>query len=287
MNAFPAVFASWWLPLIVSPFIGSFLGVLISRLPAGEAVVVGRSRAPRAVTCWARRSRAAAELVGAEPTMPILRIADRLVHPGIEMAAMVVPIWAATEVGGWLLWASCALGWVLLTLAVIDARHLLLPDVLTLPLLAGGLAVAACIEGASLNEHAIGAIAGFVVFWLIALGYRLAPRPGGVGTRRRKILGGGGRLGIMAGFAERNPHRRGECAGVRCDKDRRRRDIGRGAEGPLRNLSLPWHLARLVVRTADRRLSPVRNGLCGRGGGRRMATRGPSAFAASVVYVSV
>ena len=64
-------------------------------------------------------------------------------YPGIEMAAMVVPIWAATEVGSWLLWASCALGWVLLTLAVIDARHLLLPDVLTLPLLAGGLAVAA------------------------------------------------------------------------------------------------------------------------------------------------
>ena len=182
MNAVPAVFTSWWLPLIVSPLIGSFLGVLISRLPAGERVVVGRSpllfvpsRAGRV------RSPAAAELVGAEPTMPILRIADRLVHPGIEMAAMVVPIWAATEVGGWLLWASCALGWVLLTLAVIDARHLLLPDVLTLPLLAGGLAVAAYIEGASLNEHAIGAIAGFVVFWLIALGYRLAPAGRGWG----------------------------------------------------------------------------------------------------------
>ena len=33
-----------WLLLIVAPFIGSFLGTLAMRLPAGDAPVFGRSR---------------------------------------------------------------------------------------------------------------------------------------------------------------------------------------------------------------------------------------------------
>ncbi len=193
MNAFPAVFASWWLPLVVAPFIGSFLGVLITRLPAGEAVAIGRSRCS---SCG--HALGAFDLV---PLLSWLALRRRCrycgspigwFYPGIELAAMVVPIWAATEVGGWLLWASCALGWVLLTLAVIDARHLLLPDVLTLPLLAGGLAVAACIEGASLHEHAIGAVAGFVVFWLIGRGYAFVRGREGLGMGDAKFLAAAG-----------------------------------------------------------------------------------------------
>ncbi len=34
----------WWLPVLLSPFVGSFLGVLVRRLPSGGAVVMARSR---------------------------------------------------------------------------------------------------------------------------------------------------------------------------------------------------------------------------------------------------
>lgn len=188
-----ALAADWWLPLIMAPFIGSFLGVLITRLPAGEAVVVGRSRCS-----WC------GHVLGVSDLVPLLSwFATRRrcrycgspigwFYPSIELAAIVVPAWAATEVGGWLLWVSCAFGWVLLTLAVIDARHLLLPDVLTLPLLVAGLSVAAWIDGAALHEHAIGAVAGFAVFWLIARGYRLVRGREGLGMGDAKFLAAAG-----------------------------------------------------------------------------------------------
>jgi leader peptidase (prepilin peptidase) / N-methyltransferase len=193
VNGFAAILGSWWMPLIVAPVVGSFLGVLITRLPAGEAVAIGRSRCS---SCG--------HALGARDLVPLLSwvVLNRRCrycgspigwfYPAIELAAIIVPIWAATEVDGWLLWATCALGWVLLTLAVIDARHLLLPDVLTLPLLVGGLAVAALIESASLHEHAIGAIAGFVVFWLIARGYRLVRGREGLGLGDAKFLAAAG-----------------------------------------------------------------------------------------------
>ncbi len=34
----------WWWPLLAAPFVGSLLGVLIARLPAGLPVVWARSR---------------------------------------------------------------------------------------------------------------------------------------------------------------------------------------------------------------------------------------------------
>lgn len=188
-----ALAAEWWLPVIIAPFIGSFLGVLITRLPLGEPVVFARSRCSR---CG--HDLGALDLV---PLLSWLALRRRCRHcgspigwfyPAIEIAAVLVPIWAASEVGGSLLWASCALGWTLLTLAVIDARHLLLPDVLTLPLLASGLATAAWIDIGSLNEHAVGAVAGFVVFSVIARGYRWLRGREGLGMGDAKLLAAAG-----------------------------------------------------------------------------------------------
>ena len=69
-------------------------------------------------------------------------------YPIIELAALAVALSAAWLLSGWLLLVSCALGWTLLTLAVIDQRHFLLPDVLTLPLIPAGLVVAWAIDPA-------------------------------------------------------------------------------------------------------------------------------------------
>src|SRR5258708_4054476 len=123
--------STWPAVIILALFIGSFLGVLVQRLPQGEGVVAGRSRCPR---CGAQL--AAYDLI---PILSWLALRGRcrtcrapigLFYPVIELAAVVIAIWATLVTSGWVLWTSCALGWILLTLAIIDWRHHLLPDVL-------------------------------------------------------------------------------------------------------------------------------------------------------------
>jgi leader peptidase (prepilin peptidase)/N-methyltransferase len=114
-----------WLPIIVAPFIGSFLGVLIRRLPAGEPVAMARS----ACAACGRR-------LGARDLVPLVsflllrgrcRICGAPIgwfHPAIELAALGVALWAAlTQDAPGLVWASCVLGWTLLALGWIDVEH--------------------------------------------------------------------------------------------------------------------------------------------------------------------
>ncbi|MDJ0971368.1 MAG: prepilin peptidase, partial [Kiloniellales bacterium] len=74
--------------LLISPFVGSFLGVLVLRLPRGEGVVAGRSRCPHC-----RTTLGAVDLV---PLLSYLLRGGRCRHcgarlswlyPGIELAA--------------------------------------------------------------------------------------------------------------------------------------------------------------------------------------------------------
>lgn len=185
--------ANAWFTLLLAPFIGSFLGVLITRLPVGEPVALSRSRCP---SC--RRTLAVRDLV---PLLSWVLARGRCrscgaalgwFYPLIEIAALAVAVWAWTVAAGLALWASCMLGWTLLALAWIDARHLILPDVLTLPLLAAGLAAAALLDGADVAGHAIGAALGFGVFWLVAVLYRLLRGRDGLGLGDAKLLAAAG-----------------------------------------------------------------------------------------------
>ena len=78
---------------------------------------------------------------------------------------------------------TALLGWSLILIAAVDARHFWLPDWLTLPLLAGGLAVTALFDRPALMDHLIGAAAGFAGLGGSAALYRR--------TRGRDGLGGG------------------------------------------------------------------------------------------------
>lgn len=181
------------LALLVAPFIGSFLGVVVERLPEGGSIVFARSSCRRC-----------GNVLAAHDLMPLLswlarrgrcgcgKIRLSAFYPGIELAALVVAASAAVVVSGWLLWASLALGWTLLALAAIDLRHYLLPNLLTLPLIPIGLAVAWLIEPARLADHVIGAVAGLCGFALIAWLYRRVRRREGLGLGDAKLLAGGG-----------------------------------------------------------------------------------------------
>ena len=82
---------------------------------------------------------------------------------------------------GPLLWVSLGLGSALLVLAVIDLRELVLPDIITLPLIAAGFAVAWAIDPALLVGHLLGALGGFAAFALIAVAYRRVRAREGLG----------------------------------------------------------------------------------------------------------
>jgi leader peptidase (prepilin peptidase) / N-methyltransferase len=178
---------------VAAPFVGSFLGVVVERLPAGRPVLLGRS------TCDA-----CGATLGARDLVPLVSwlwqrgrctyCQGRLgaFYPAIELAALAVALSAAWLITGWLLVVSCILGWTLLCLAIIDYRHFLLPDVLTLPLIPAGLAVAYAIEPALLPRHVLGALAGFVAFALIAVAYQRLRGREGLGLGDAKLLAGAG-----------------------------------------------------------------------------------------------
>jgi leader peptidase (prepilin peptidase)/N-methyltransferase len=192
---------SLFLPLLAAPFVGSLLGVLIVRLPVGLPVAVARSRCE---TC--HRTLAPLDLV---PLVSYAALRGRCrtcrapigrQHLAIELAAVGVALWAFTvDAEPMRLWTDCGLGWMLLTLAWIDWRHFRLPDVLTLPLLLLGLAVTWFEAPEDVTDHAIGALAGYLGFRMLAWVYRSMRGRDGLGMGDAKLLAAAGAwLGWMA-----------------------------------------------------------------------------------------
>jgi leader peptidase (prepilin peptidase)/N-methyltransferase len=173
--------------------VGSFLSVLVTRLPEGRGVVRGRSACPHCA-----RPLAVRDLV---PLVSYLVARGRCrhcgralsaVYPGLELGALAIAFWAIAVVPGWLAWATAGLGWALLALAVIDVRHMLLPDALTLPLIPAGLLLAGLGDPGRILDHAIGAAAGFLLVVLLRLAYRALRGREGMGLGDAKLLAGAG-----------------------------------------------------------------------------------------------
>ena len=131
---------------------GSFIAAVTVRMPRDEDIVFGRSRC---MSCG--------ETLKPWHLVPAL---SWLVQRGRCAIA-----------------ATAVLGWQLLLIALIDAENFWLPDELTLPLIATGLAAAAVIAQAWPVAQLIGAVAGFVLLWALAEAYRR--------VRHRDGLGGG------------------------------------------------------------------------------------------------
>ncbi len=194
----------WLWPVLAAPFVGSFLGVLVARLPLGagawRGVVLGRSACP---SCG--HTLGARDLV---PVASFLALRGRCrfcaapiahFHLWIELAALGIALWAAgAGEDSALLWAGCALGWTLLALGWIDATCLRLPDALTLPLILAGLGEAAWLEPEALTGRALGAAAGYTGFRALAWAYRWLRGREGLGRGDAKLLAAAGAwVGIL------------------------------------------------------------------------------------------
>ena len=184
---------SWLVPVLLAPIIGSFLGVLIRRLPRGLPLAVDRSRCESCNhTLSPLEMVPIASYVFQRGRCRHCGAAIGRFHPLIELAALGLAGWAATLDDGARLWADCGLGWTLLALAWIDAEHMILPDRLTLPLILAGLGWTWFLAPDALTGHALGAVAGYLVFRLIALAYRRLRGRDGLGEGDAKLLAAAG-----------------------------------------------------------------------------------------------
>ncbi len=189
--------------LLAGASIGSFLNVVIARLPAGQSIVTPRSRCPRCgapiawydnvpVLSWLllrARCRACAGRISAR-------------YPLVELAGGAAALLALRRHGPTgAAAAELALVALLLALALVDLDTWLLPHALTGPLLAGALLLAplGVTPAGALGPAAAGAAIGVAVLAAVALLGRLAFRREAMGFGDVWLLGGlGGWLGVKA-----------------------------------------------------------------------------------------
>jgi leader peptidase (prepilin peptidase)/N-methyltransferase len=111
----------------------------------------------------------------------------------IEFFGFMVAVWAAlVDRDPIWLWSTCILGWTLLAMAWIDAEHMRLPDILTLPLTAFGIAYHLTAAPERLTESLVGALVGYAVFQVIAVAYRTLRGRDGLGAGDAKLLSAAG-----------------------------------------------------------------------------------------------
>ena len=173
---------------LIGLVLGSFIATLVLRWPAGRSVL-GRSQCD---SC--QRPLSALDLV---PLLSALagrgrcRICKALIDPfhwRVELGSAGIGIIALTLMPGTagLLWAL--FGWLLLPLALLDARHFWLPDRLNALLALVVLLLAGPMLGTPLLDRWIGALAGGGVLALIAWAYRRARGADGMGGGDPKLV---------------------------------------------------------------------------------------------------
>lgn len=175
---------------VVGAIFGSFLATLILRWPQGRGVTRGRSACD-----GCGRTLTPLDLI---PLLSALVQHGRCrtcgaaidpLHGRVELGCAVIgalAIGAMPDLGG-IGWAL--LGWLLLTLAVLDWRHYWLPDALTLPLAFLGLTLGLWATDVALVDRIIGAALGYGSLLAIALAYRAVRGREGLGLGDAKLLG--------------------------------------------------------------------------------------------------
>jgi leader peptidase (prepilin peptidase)/N-methyltransferase len=203
-----ADFPSWFLFAFALPFgliWGSFLNVVIHRLPRGESVVSPGSRCPACgapIRAWNNvpvfsylllRGRARCCGVRISPRYALVELLGGLLAAAV-VRLIVLELPGDTSLGrALLLFGSyLALGLALIALTFIDLEYMLLPDSLTLGGAALGFATSA-LRGESFVDSLIGAAVGFLIIYLpFDLAHRLLRGyPGmGLGDAKLTLLAG-------------------------------------------------------------------------------------------------
>lgn len=110
-------------------------------------------------------------------------------YPIIELLTALISVFVAYKVGfGWQTLAALLFTWVLITLSLIDAKTMLLPDNLTIPLMWLGIAVNYQHLFVDLKSSVLGAMIGYMSLWSLFHLFKLITGKEGMGYGDFKIL---------------------------------------------------------------------------------------------------
>jgi len=110
-------------------------------------------------------------------------------YPILELLTALISVFVAWKVGfGWQTLAALVFTWTLITLSMIDAKTMLLPDNLTLPLMWLGIAVNYYGFFADLQSSVLGAMFGYLSLWSLFQVFKLITGKEGMGYGDFKIL---------------------------------------------------------------------------------------------------
>jgi leader peptidase (prepilin peptidase)/N-methyltransferase len=196
--------AAW--ALVVGAAVGSFLNVVIARVPEGESIVRPRSRCPacKAPIAWYDNV----------PVLSWLLLRGRCRGCGARISPRYLAVEVLGAAAAWLAWrrhgmsaaAAVELAFLafLVALAAIDLDRWELPHELTRPLLVLGLAgsAASLTAAPDLASSALGAGAGFAAFWLVMRVGAVLARKEAMGVGDVWLLSG---LGAYLGAASLLP----------------------------------------------------------------------------------
>ncbi|NMF90398.1 prepilin peptidase [Aromatoleum petrolei] len=206
----PIVFT--FLATLLGLFVGSFLNVVIHRLPQmmerewhAQAAELRNEPPPQQETfnLATPRSRCphCGHLITALENIPVvsyLMLRGRCRHcsapisrryPVVEMLTAVLSGYTAWHFGfGLASLGALAFVWTMIALAFIDLDTQLLPDSLTLPLLWLGLALNLDSTYADISASVIGAMAGYLALWSVYWMFKLATGKEGMGYGDFKLL---------------------------------------------------------------------------------------------------
>jgi leader peptidase (prepilin peptidase) / N-methyltransferase len=180
---------------VLGLLVGSFLNVVIARVPAGESIVRPGSRCPRCshALAWFENIPLLSWLVlGARCRACRAPISAR--YPAVELltGCLFLACWWRFGLT-WSLLRGLLLVGFLVPLTFIDLEHWLLPFELTLSGLAAGILSASPLGASALRDAALGAAAGFLLFWALEVLVRWVLRKEGLGAGDKwlvALLGG-------------------------------------------------------------------------------------------------
>ena len=207
--------ALYALVVVIGLLVGSFLNVVILRYPArlihdwkcqcrellGVAQEDTRDEVPAGIASGRSCCPSCSRLIAWYDNIPVVSwlvlrgrcrkcgTAISMRYPVVELLTAILSIlviWRLGPTAAGL--AGLLLTWTLIAAAGIDLDHKLLPDQLTLPLLWLGLGLNVFGVFTDLESAVIGAIAGYLVLWLVFHLFRLVTGKEGMGYGDFKLL---------------------------------------------------------------------------------------------------
>lgn len=208
--------------LVVGTMIGSFLNVVIHRLPkimendwrqqcieflqpeaAAEAAIAAAANPPPRYSLAVPRSAcpSCGHKITAMENVPVVsylflrgkcsacKASISMRYPIVEALTGIASAYAAWRFGvSWTVVFALLYIWSLIALTFIDADTTLLPDDITLPLLWLGLLANVGGTFTDLSSAVIGAVAGYLILWSVYWGFKLLTGKEGMGYGDFKLL---------------------------------------------------------------------------------------------------